>query len=254
MKNKTYKNVLPWKSMLFLGFCITLLIACKSNPNTDNQSDAGTSSVEKEEVITAFAEDIEAFEKADQANFPPEGAALFVGSSSLRMWKTIEEDLAPFPVINRGFGGSTFKELNYYADRIVYPYKPKCVFVYEGDNDITKDEIGPTEVLEAFMKFHSDLKAKLPGTKVYFLSIKPSIRRENLLQKATETNRVVQQWALSQPDVDFVNVATAMMNDDGSIRSDIFIDDNLHMNATGYALWTPIVKAYLQKEFRDDSN
>ncbi|MCB0847847.1 MAG: hypothetical protein KDE26_31555, partial [Bacteroidetes bacterium] len=82
----------------------------------------------------------------------------------------------------------------------------------------------------------------------------PSIRRENLLQKATETNRVVQQWALSQPDVDFVNVATAMMNDDGSIRSDIFIDDNLHMNATGYALWTPIVKAYLQKEFRDDSN
>ena len=173
---------------------------------------------------------------------PEEGVIVFTGSSSIRMWKTVAEDMAPFDVINRGFGGSTLPDLLYYLDRIVIPYKPSCIVLYEGDNDITSEDISPQTVLENLKTYQSRVQEALPGTKTLFLSVKPSISRKALLEKAMATNALIREYCDTDENMEFVDIASVMMESEMKIRSDIFIEDSLHMNALGYELWTPVVK------------
>ncbi|MEL7534722.1 MAG: GDSL-type esterase/lipase family protein [Bacteroidota bacterium] len=196
-------------------------------------------------VIHRFENEIRAFEKADSMASPPEDFVLFVGSSSVRMWKTISEDLAPLPVLNRGFGGSNFEDLLYFSDRIVFKYQPSAVVVYEGDNDIVSDTLQPEHVAMRLGVFQELMQKKLPGVPTYFLAVKPSIARRNLLSKAQAANQLIQEMAAQDEMLTYIDVATPMMAEDGKIRSDIFIDDSLHMNATGYGLWTEVVRSHL---------
>ncbi|MEM6345981.1 MAG: GDSL-type esterase/lipase family protein [Bacteroidota bacterium] len=196
-------------------------------------------------VIHRFENEIRAFEKADSMASPPQDFVLFVGSSSVRMWKTIAKDLAPLPVLNRGFGGSNFEDLLYFSDRIVFKYQPSAVVVYEGDNDIVSDTLKPEHVAMRMGMFQELMQEKLPGVPTYFLSVKPSIARKNLLEKAQATNQLIQKMAAEDEMLTYIDVATPMMTADGKIRADIFIDDSLHMNATGYGLWTEVVRGHL---------
>lgn len=195
-----------------------------------------------------FAEDIAAFEAEDQAHPVPADVVVFTGSSSVRMWKTLAEDLAPFPVINRGFGGSTMPELIHYADRIVWPYKPKAVFVYEGDNDITAEAVTPDSMLRTFQEFHRLAKEHIPGTPLYFIAIKPSVARKKLFEKASQTNALVRAYCEANDDLTFVDIVSPMLKADGVVRSDIFVQDSLHMNAAGYAIWTEVIRPLVAVE------
>ncbi|MDX2247735.1 MAG: SGNH/GDSL hydrolase family protein [Bacteroidia bacterium] len=195
-----------------------------------------------------FAEEIAAFEAADQARPVPAEAIVFAGSSSLRMWKTLVEDLAPYPVVNRGFGGSTMPELIHYADRIVWPYKPKAVFVYEGDNDITSEAVSPDSMLRTFQEFHRLTREQSPDTKIYFISIKPSVARKNLFEKATQTNALVRQYCEANEDLAYVDIVSPMLKPNGTVRSDLFVSDSLHMNETGYEIWTEVIRPLVSAE------
>jgi len=192
-----------------------------------------------------FEKEIKAFEAADQKAFPPAGAILCIGSSSMRMWHpTIKEDLSPLTVIPRGFGGSTMSEAVYVADRIVTPYKPRAVVLYEGDNDIGSG-IEPELVRDTFIAFVKKVQASLPDVRIYVLSVKPSFLRWKLWPKMQTTNRLLAEACAKGSRLTFIDVATPMLDAQGYPRKELFKADNLHMTRAGYELWRDAVKPVL---------
>jgi hypothetical protein len=141
--------------------------------------------------IDRFESAVAKFEQEDQEKgYQPE-AVLFTGSSSIRMWKTLTEDMAPIPVINRGFGGSTIPEVLHYADRMILPHQPKYIVFYCGENDLSNDETKAKDALSNFKAFHRYLQENLPETRLYFIAIKPSISREKYWPKFQEANKMI---------------------------------------------------------------
>ena len=193
---------------------------------------------------------ISAFEKADKELFPVEGSMLFVGSSSIRAWKTLAEDMAPHPAINRGFGGSQIDDCVHFTDRIVIPYKPSAVVLYAGDNDIAAGKT-PERVLEDFKRFAAVVRGSLPGTPLYFLSIKPSYSRWSIWPNMLKANRLIERYIVKTENLVYIDVSSPMLDKNGNVRRELFIEDDLHMSAKGYRLWTSIVKPRLDA-IRDD--
>jgi lysophospholipase L1-like esterase len=187
--------------------------------------------------------DIAAFEAADKKSFPAPGGNVFVGSSSIVKWTQIAQDLAPAPIIKRGFGGSLLSDSEHYADRIIIPYKPKRVFVYAGDNDLAASR-APAAVAKSFTDLAEKVHAALPATHVWFITIKPSPSRVALLDAMVKTNGLIRDFAADHPYVSVVDVFTPMLKD-GKPRPELFVSDNLHMNADGYKLWTSLIKPLL---------
>ncbi len=195
--------------------------------------------------LSRFENDIIQFEKEDSANGIPADAILFVGSSTIRKWTTLKKDMYPLNVINRGFGGSTFPELLYYYDRLVLKYKPSKIVLYEGDNDITASFLTPEIVLKCFKLFVKLTENYLPGTGIYFISIKLSPAREKYMDKLLITNMMIQEYCALHSNLRYIDVTEKMYDSDGNIRNDIFSGDKLHLNSKGYDLWTNIIKNYL---------
>ena len=196
-----------------------------------------------------FYSEIQQFKKEDSLHFPPKNGILFLGSSSFRKWTNVQEAFPRFHVINRGFGGSTFPDAIYYLDEIVFPYKPKQILIYEGDNDLaSSDKITPDSVLDRFKKLFFLIRQKLPNTNISFVSIKPSLSRQNLIPEMEKANLLIKNFLQNKKNAAFIDVYHAMLNKDGTPKKDIFIEDGLHMNAKGYAIWQKIIEPYLLKK------
>jgi lysophospholipase L1-like esterase len=195
---------------------------------------------------TDFADDITQFASDDLAQPPPACNALFVGSSSIRLWRTLAADMAPYPVLNRGFGGSTIADVNFYFNRVVAPYASKVILFYAGENDIALG-YGPERVVADFKTFLELKGAALTDTPVYFVSLKPSVQREDQLDKQQAVNISVQTLAHERTDLHYVDVRSLMFND-GHLRN-IFEQDGLHMTAAGYAIWTAAIRPLIADEF-----
>ena len=190
-----------------------------------------------------FTADILAFTAEDEITPPPAGAVLCLGSSSLRFWhETMGDDLRPLTLIRRGFGGSTMLDVLYFSDRIVVPYRPRAILLYEGDNDLEAG-VTPARFLATVQQFLEILHASLPGTRVYILSVKPSPSRWRLWPQMQQANDMLQQMCAADPSLVYLDVATPMLGDDGQPRSEIFLPDNLHLNRRGYEIWTKVVRA-----------
>lgn len=189
---------------------------------------------------------IAAFEKRDAENPPKTGGILFVGSSSIRFWDT-GEAFPKHDVLNRGFGGSQTSDVLYYLDRIVLPYKPRQIVLYEGDNDIASGKT-PEQVFEDTKAIFERVHAKLPDTEILYIAIKPSLARWELVGKMREANAMIQTLAEQDHRITFVDVDTPMLGKDGKPRKDLFVDDGLHLNDEGYAIWNRIVEPLLAKE------
>ena len=193
-----------------------------------------------------FEADILAFETEDKASPPPEGAIVITGSSSVRRWHpTMEEDLVPLTVIPRGFGGSTMEDALYWIDRVAIAYKPRAVVVYEGDNDTGRYQVPPAKIAEQFETIVAKIHAALPQTRVYVLSVKPSVSRWATWPEAVKTNELLQAIAAKNDLVTYIDVATPMLLANGDVMTDIFVEDNLHLNAKGYEIWTAAVRSVL---------
>ncbi|MCH2381355.1 MAG: GDSL-type esterase/lipase family protein [Pedosphaera sp.] len=184
------------------------------------------------------------FEAADRKLMPQPDGVLFIGSSSIRMWKTLKQDFPGLSVINRGFGGSQIADSIHFAGRIVHPYKPRQIVLYAGDNDVAAGK-SPETVLADFQKFVKTVSAKLSKTRISFIAIKPSIRRWKLSGKMAEANALVHDACAKDKWLDYIDIWQPMLGDDGKPRPDLFLGDGLHLNAKGYALWTSIVKPHL---------
>lgn len=202
-----------------------------------------------------YDEVIAAFEEADQENFPAEGAILFIGSSSIRGWRTLAEDFPEYRVINRGFGGSWVHDSIHFADRIVLPYKPSTIIFYAGENDL-KGGFTAEMVVENFKKFVEIVHDKFPETRIAYVSMKPSPSRAALINEMRKGNESIRDWARETENVDYIDVFNPMLDKEGQAREELFVKDNLHLNATGYRLWRKIIGPYLisiQQEQIDES-
>ncbi len=193
--------------------------------------------------INRFDREIERFLISDIENFPEKGQILFTGSSSIRIWKSLDSDMSGLKTIRRGFGGATIPESIYYIDEIIFPYEPSKIVFYCGENDHYVNS--PYKIYESFQIIEKLIHKRLPETELYFVSVKPSIAREQMWKEMSITNRIIKKYTELTPKTHFIDVSSAMFNDDFSIKNDIFISDKLHMNSKGYEIWTAIIKPVL---------
>lgn len=190
-----------------------------------------------------FAAEIARFVEADRVAPPAACQVLFVGSSSIVKWKDrLSADMAPMPVINRGFGGSQIEDVNRWFDQIVAPYHPRAIVFYAGENDIDAGK-SVNRVVADFDEFMRRKAQALGKTPVYFISLKPSKLRFAQFPLQTQVNAAIRSRAGKRSDLHYIDVVSSML--ENGKPKDIFEPDNLHMNAAGYAIWTRAVRAAL---------
>lgn len=195
-----------------------------------------------------FADEITTFQKQDGIAFPPIGQILFTGSSSFRKWTDVQDYFPSFKIINRGFGGSTIPDVIHYADQIIFPYQPKQIIIYCGENDIaSSDTITATIMLQRYQQLFFLIRSKLKNAEIDFVSIKPSPSRKKFRTTVEQSNQLIKDFIAKQDHAKFINVFDAMLNADKSIKQEIFLKDDLHMNEKGYAIWQKIIEPYLMK-------
>ena len=193
-----------------------------------------------------WEETIVKFEMQDQIHPPAKGAVLFTGSSSIAMWQDIEETFPEYEIINRGFGGSEFSDLIYYADRIIYPYEPSQIFIYEGDNDLAAGE-SIDSILKEAQELREEIRRKLPNVPVIFISPKPSISRWELKEDYEKLNKALEDFAANSELTGFADVWSAMLDEKGEVRKDVFLEDDLHMNSKGYKIWKTVLMPFMEE-------
>jgi lysophospholipase L1-like esterase len=195
-----------------------------------------------------WEKDIKTFEDWDRKNSFPSDAVLFVGSSSIRLWPT-RECFGDFEVINRGFGGSQISDVNYFAGRIVLPYKPKVIVFYAGDNDIAAGKTA-RQVFEDYQKFDSLVQKQLPRTRIIFVSIKPSGSRWSLWNVMKEGNSMIKDFTQKDSRLFYFDAATPLLDRNGEPNDKLFLNDKLHLNDKGYELWTKLLTPVLIEAMR----
>lgn len=204
----------------------------------------------------AFWNDIQKFKKQDSISFPPKNAILFIGSSSFTRWTDVQNYFPAYTIINRGFGGSTLLDQIRYANDIVFPYEPKQIIIYCGENDLaSSDSVTAQMVFDRFKELYQLIRGKTKAP-VAFISLKPSPSRRHLFPKMQEVNRLILEFINIQKsaqdstsiDIEFIDVNQRMLNGAGEPMPEIFLNDSLHMTPKGYAIWQKEIQPYLIKD------
>ncbi len=188
--------------------------------------------------------EIAAFERQEKDAPPARGGAIFLGSSSIRLWK-LDQSFPDLKALNRGFGGSQLADAVSYAPRLLYQQQPRLIVLYAGDNDLA-DGKKPEQVFADFKEFVAVVRKGLPETRILFLSIKPSPARLTLMDKARQTNVLIADFCKEQKGVEFVDVFGPLLGTDGKPRAELFRADGLHLNDKGYRVWAEILEPRLK--------
>jgi lysophospholipase L1-like esterase len=206
----------------------------------------GTRGAETKHNFGIWEKDMAAFAASDRTNPPPRGAVLFIGSSTIRMWKTLATDFPGTPVINRGFGGSEVVDSTHFADRIVFPYAPKMIFFRAGVNDIWGGK-SPETVFADFKAFVEKVHSPLPETEIVFLAINPTPAHWAKHDQEQALNTMVKDYANQTPHLKYIETLDMTLGADGKPRLDFFIADHFHLNAAGYNLLAERVRPLMPK-------
>jgi len=202
--------------------------------------------VETNNNFARWEKEISAFEQGDRTNPPPKGALLFIGSSTIRLWKTLAQDFPGHHVMNRGFGGSEIVDSTHFAERVIFPYQPRMVFLRAGGNDLWA---GKTieQVFEDYKEFVTKVQAKLPEAEIVFISLSPSIARWKQADKEKALNKLIEDYAKKTPRLKYIETYDLPLGADGQPRAELFVSDKLHFNAEGYKVLAERVRPFLPK-------
>jgi lysophospholipase L1-like esterase len=196
-----------------------------------------------------FYDDIQKFKKQDSAGFSPGHAILFVGSSSFTKWTDVQSYFPEYPIINRGFGGSSLPDVIRYANDIIFPYHPKQIVIYCGENDFEAPDSPTVEIVfNRFKQLFQLIRSKLPGENIVYISMKPSPSRAKRMPMQDEANKLIKDFLSTQKNTSFIDVFHKMLDQEGKPLAGIYIEDNLHMNSKGYAIWQKAIEPYLLKD------
>jgi lysophospholipase L1-like esterase len=188
------------------------------------------------------------FAEQDRVKPPPMGAILLTGSSSIARWNDhAAEALAPLTVIARGFGGSVMNDVLHHLDAVALQYKPRAILIYEGDND-TAYHIPESEIIGTLNEIVEKVNKELPDTRIYVMAVKPSTLRVDVWENAKRVNAGYREIAKNNPQVHYVDSATPFLNADGSVMTDIFVEDGLHLNPMGNLIWGSVIRAALMPQ------
>jgi len=213
----------------------TSLFLCVFIGCTQTQPAPSAPAVSVSHDYAKWEPEITTFEQTDRTNPPAKGGVLFIGSSTIRMWDTLEKDFPNHHVINRGFGGSEIMDSTFFAERIIFPYEPKMIFLRAGGNDIHAGK-SPEEVFANFKAFADKIHAKLPKTQIVYISQCPTPARWPERDAYKTLNTLVQQYLSKKPYLKYLELYEMTITTDGQPRTEIFIADKQHFNAEGYKL------------------
>ena len=192
-----------------------------------------------------WEKEVAAFEASDRTNPPPYSAALFTGSSTVRLWKSLPQDLPGLQAINRGFGGTDIEDAMHFADRIIFPYSPKRVFLRAGGNDLWGGK-SPDEVFGHFKEFVGVVQARLPRTEVTFIGLSPSLARWAQAKREKKLNELIAAFVKGKSRLSYIETYDVPLGPDGRPRAELFVPDRLHFNEAGYKLLAERVRNSLR--------
>jgi GDSL-like Lipase/Acylhydrolase family len=198
--------------------------------------------------VKAWKPDIEKFEQLDISKYYPDDAIMFAGSSSIRLWSTINKDMLPYNVIQRGYGGAKLSDFVVYADRIIYPHICQAIVIFIG-NDITggNDDKSPLEVSRLFRKTLYIIRRKFPDTPVFWISVTPTPARWSVWPEIKEANEMIRGICEKHRNTYFIDTEKYFLNSSGLPKEDLFVADKLHLNPDGYRIWAGIIKGELNR-------
>ncbi len=195
-----------------------------------------------------FQSEIDAFKMDDQAHPNRVVGTLFIGSSSIRLWKNLDQVFPEFHPLNRGFGGAILPHIMHFAPDMIYPYNPRQVVIYCGENDLVADTtLTAMDILNRTKQLINLIKANTKAKNILIISLKPSLARWNIRDKNQEANRLIKAYCNTQKNLNFLDVWDSMLDDQKMPMKDIFVADGLHMNEKGYAIWNQAIRKYLIK-------
>jgi lysophospholipase L1-like esterase len=193
-----------------------------------------------------FDNEIRVFKHQDSLSFPAKNSILFIGSSSIRKWTDLEQRFIGKSVIKRGVGGCTLEQLvDYYTPYILFPYHPKKVFIYAGENDIAAGKSGQF-VFEEFEKLWVMINKELPGASIYFMSIKLSPSRAQYFNEVVKANSLIKSYMLGKSNSKFIDVGTVILKPNSTDPDpSLFQSDMLHLNSKGYDRWQQVLEPFV---------
>jgi lysophospholipase L1-like esterase len=205
-----------------------------------------TPAIEAPRNFSQWEREIAAYEAADRESPPPKGGALFIGSSTIRLWKTLASDFPDHKVLNRGFGGSEIRDATHFADRLIFPHAPRQIFLRAGGNDIHAGRL-PRQVAADFAEFVRVVRTRLPEAEIVYIATSPAPSRWGETDKYRDLNRRIREMALDMPSVSFVDAFDISLTPDGKARPELFVSDRLHFSPEGYKLLAERVRPFLTK-------
>lgn len=201
--------------------------------------------------LNRFEGEIQKLEEQNKTITGVKDLVVLYGSSSFTLWKNAKKDLAPYNVVNLGFGGSTNIEAIHYFDRLILPLKPKVIFYYEGENDIPTG-FSVDSAFTNYLRMVKLVKTKLPGTKLVALSVKYCPDRKQIRKKQIIYNAMVEGQSIADPDLDYIDIVPLQLNPDGTFDPSMFKKDSIHVSELAYPKWATRMKLYLEKVFNQN--
>jgi lysophospholipase L1-like esterase len=240
------------KQLWMLSFRVLALAgaSCILTLQTRGEEGKPAPAAKPADPFAKWEKEIAGIEAADAKNPPPKGELLFIGSSTIRMWKSLAKDFPEHKVINHGFGGSEIADATHFADRLVFPVAPRIIYFRSGTNDIHNGK-SPAQVFEDYKKFTETVWAKLPETEIVYLGLSPTIQRIKEVDKGNELMALIKDYTAKNPKLKVVDTADSTVGPDGKPRADLFIADGLHFNDAGYKILAERVRPFMPAPKKD---
>ena len=191
-----------------------------------------------------FENVVRSYEAVDKTNPPPRNAILLVGDSQFYRWKTLNEDLPGYTVINRGIDSFETSDMLYFADRIALPYQARLIILHIGGNDVHGGK-SAEQVLADFKAFVAKVRAVQPTVPIAFSSMTPGPSRWEESDRRKEANQVIKNYIATQPGLLFIDLWDSMLTPEGKPRMDLWVADGVHPNHAGYLLRVKIMQPLL---------
>lgn len=193
---------------------------------------------------------MDAFDEQNASDPDPPDAVLFIGSSSIRRWSTLATDIAPYRTIRRGYGGAKFTDMAVFAKRIVSPHQYRAIVMFVGNGVVGKEDDHTPDQIESLARHIVDVSHRhQPGAPFFLIEITPCEKRFSAWPKIRAVNARLREIALSTPDTYFVPTASHYLKADGTPRPELFVEDRLHLNESGYHLWASLIRRRLDDVF-----